>query len=79
MARVAAIACDYEDAIDLGRLRHDPLMKLAVGRCRERRSAGGWLAGAVVELGRAVGIPTPLNRAVADILALREAGTGRPA
>jgi 2-dehydropantoate 2-reductase len=38
-----------------------------------------WLAGAVVELGRAMGIPTPLNRAVADILALREAGASRPA
>jgi 2-dehydropantoate 2-reductase len=35
-----------------------------------------WLAGAVVELGRAAGVPTPLNRAVADILALREAGGG---
>jgi 2-dehydropantoate 2-reductase len=29
-----------------------------------------WLSGAVVELGRRAGIPTPLNRAVADILAL---------
>jgi 2-dehydropantoate 2-reductase len=29
-----------------------------------------WLSGAVVELGRKVGVPTPLNRAVADILAL---------
>ena len=38
-----------------------------------------WLAGAVVELGRAAGIDTPLNRAVADILALREAGAGGPA
>ena len=38
-----------------------------------------WLAGAVVELGRAAGIDTPLNRAVADILALREAGAGAPA
>jgi 2-dehydropantoate 2-reductase len=35
-----------------------------------------WLAGAVVELGGAAGVPTPLNRAVADILALREAGGG---
>jgi hypothetical protein len=35
MARVAAIACGYEDAIDLDRLRHDPLLKLAVGRCPE--------------------------------------------
>ena len=33
MARVSAIACGYKDAIDLDRLRHDPLMKLAVGRC----------------------------------------------
>jgi hypothetical protein len=35
MARVAAIACGYEDANDLDRLRYDPLMKLAVGRCPE--------------------------------------------
>ena len=33
MARVVAIACGHEDAIDLDRLRHDPLMKVAVGRC----------------------------------------------
>jgi 2-dehydropantoate 2-reductase len=33
-----------------------------------------WLAGAVVETGRARNVATPLNRAVADILALREAG-----
>ena len=32
-ARVAAIACGHKDAIDLDRLRHDPLMKIAVGRC----------------------------------------------
>src|SRR5204862_1929968 len=35
MARVSAIACGYEDANDLDQLRHDPLMKLAVGRCPE--------------------------------------------
>src|SRR5947199_10730806 len=35
MARVAAIACGHKDAIDLDQLRHDPLMKLAVGRCPE--------------------------------------------
>src|ERR1700686_1864863 len=35
MERVSAIACGHEDAIDLDRLRHDPLMKLAVGRCPE--------------------------------------------
>jgi hypothetical protein len=33
MSRVLAIACGHEDAIDLDRLRHDPLMKVAVGRC----------------------------------------------
>jgi hypothetical protein len=33
MARSSAIACGYEDAIDHDRLRHDPLMKVAVGRC----------------------------------------------
>ena len=33
MARVSAIACGYEDAIDLDWLRHDPLMKVVVGRC----------------------------------------------
>src|SRR3974377_605630 len=33
MARASAIACGYADAIDLDRLRHDPLMKVAVGRC----------------------------------------------
>lgn len=35
-----------------------------------------WLSGDVVELGRAKGIPTPLNRAIADILALH--AEGRP-
>ena len=40
MARASAIACGYEDAIDLDRLRHDPLMKVAVGRCPKPGSAG---------------------------------------
>jgi 2-dehydropantoate 2-reductase len=33
-----------------------------------------WLAGGVVELGQAKGVPTPLNRAIADILALHAEG-----
>ena len=33
-----------------------------------------WLSGGVVDLGQAKGVPTPLNRAIADILALREGG-----
>lgn len=39
-----------------------------------------WLSGGVVELGAVRGIPTPLNRAIADILALHMAGKdGNPA
>jgi 2-dehydropantoate 2-reductase len=34
-----------------------------------------WLAGAVVELGQRKGVPTPLNRAIADILALHAGGS----
>jgi 2-dehydropantoate 2-reductase len=33
-----------------------------------------WLSGTVVELGKQVGVPTPLNRAVTDILALYVGG-----
>lgn len=36
-----------------------------------------WLSGAVVEMGKKLGIPTPLNRAVSDILALYANGTPR--
>jgi hypothetical protein len=39
MGRAAAIACGYEDAIDFDRLRHDRLMKVAVGRCPESGAA----------------------------------------
>jgi hypothetical protein len=39
MARAAAIACGHKDAIDLDQLRHDPLMKLAVGRCPQSGAA----------------------------------------
>ena len=35
MSRVAAITCGYKDGNDLNRLRDDPLMKVAVGRCPE--------------------------------------------
>jgi 2-dehydropantoate 2-reductase len=33
-----------------------------------------WLSGGVVELGQAKGVPTPMNRAIADILALHAQG-----
>jgi 2-dehydropantoate 2-reductase len=37
-----------------------------------------WLSGGVVELGGAVKVPTPLNRAIADILTLRADGGDKP-
>lgn len=36
-----------------------------------------WLSGGVVELGNAVGVPAPLNRAIADILALHASGVSK--
>lgn len=36
-----------------------------------------WLAGGVVELGQGKGVATPLNRAIADILALHAGGAAR--
>jgi 2-dehydropantoate 2-reductase len=33
-----------------------------------------WLSGGVVQLGEKVGVPTPANRAVWDVLALHAAG-----
>jgi 2-dehydropantoate 2-reductase len=38
-----------------------------------------WLSGGVVELGSEVGVPTPLNRAIADILALPATGNRQQA
>ena len=38
-ARVLAIACGYEDGNDLDWLRHDPALKMAVGRCPETGAA----------------------------------------
>jgi hypothetical protein len=34
-ARVFGICCGYEDAIDHNALRHDPALKMAIGRCPE--------------------------------------------
>lgn len=38
-----------------------------------------WLSGVVVELGKTVGVPTPVNRAVTDILALHAGGRPKEA
>jgi len=37
-----------------------------------------WLSGGVVQLGREVGVPTPVNRAVWDVLALHAKGKRQP-
>jgi 2-dehydropantoate 2-reductase len=37
-----------------------------------------WLSGGIVELGQLKGVSTPLNRAIADILALHAAGDASP-
>jgi len=49
-------------------MHHD----LARGRPLEVR----WLSGGVADMGAKVGVPTPANRAVYDVLALYE--NGRP-
>ena len=41
---------------------------------RGNRLEVGWLSGGVVKLGQEKGVPTPLNRAIADILALHADG-----
>jgi 2-dehydropantoate 2-reductase len=41
---------------------------------RDNRLEVRWLSGGVVELGQTRGVPAPLNRAVADTLALRAGG-----
>lgn len=41
---------------------------------RGNRLEVAWLSGGVVKLGAAVGVPTPANRAVCDLLALHAAG-----
>lgn len=75
-AHGADLPADYADArlkladevaYDMTSSMHHDLQN---GRPLEVR----WLAGGVVELGQAKGVPTPLNRAVADILALHANG-----
>jgi 2-dehydropantoate 2-reductase len=41
-----------------------------------KRLEVSWLSGSVAQLGERTGVPTPMNRAVWDILALHEAGAG---
>ena len=54
--------------------RHD-LLDAPRPRARQPARSRRWLAGAVVAIGQKRGVPTPLNRAVADILALHANGS----
>ena len=42
---------------------------------RNKRLELKWLSGAVVDLGKTLGVPTPMNRAICDILALHANGS----
>ena len=53
---------------------HDMTSSMHHDLDRGNRLEVRWLSGGVVELGAAVHVPTPLNRAIADILALHAAG-----
>jgi 2-dehydropantoate 2-reductase len=58
-------------------LPHDMTSSMHHDLDRGRPLEVGWLSGGVVTLGDAVGVPTPVNRAVHDILVLHAGG--RPA
>jgi 2-dehydropantoate 2-reductase len=55
-------------------LAHDMTSSMHHDFERGNRLEVRWLSGGVVELGQRTGVPTPLNRAIADILALHAAG-----
>jgi 2-dehydropantoate 2-reductase len=59
-------------------LAHDMTSSMHHDLERGNRLEVRWLSGGVVELGRIVKVPTPLNRAIADILALRADGGDKP-
>jgi 2-dehydropantoate 2-reductase len=76
VARAVDLAADYAEqrlrladdvAWDMTSSMHHDLQ-------RGNRLEVQWLSGGVVQLGSEVGVPTPLNRAIADILALHAAG-----
>ena len=77
-ARVFGICCGYEDGIDHDALRHDPAIKMAVGRCPE---SGAALASQST-ISRFENAPTKkdavkLARVVADHFAARNAPSHR--
>jgi 2-dehydropantoate 2-reductase len=67
---------DYADvSLDLAdKVPHDMTSSMYHDLERGNPLEVRWLSGGVVELGQQKGIPTPLNRAIADILALHATG-----
>ncbi len=57
--------------------RGSKLPSLHVALAAGRRSEVGWLNGAVARYGRAAGVPTPVNRALADALTALSNGEAR--
>lgn len=84
MREVVAVArahgIDLPEDYAEGRLKHaDNLPHEMTSSMHHDLEAGRpleapWLAGGVVQLGRSLSVPTPLNRAIADVLALRASG-----
>ena len=60
-------------------LPHDMTSSMHHDLQRGRPLEVRWLSGGVAELGAAIGVPTPVNRAVRDILLLYAAGHGEGA
>src|ERR1700724_737739 len=70
-ARVTAIACGYEDAIDHNDLRHDPVMKIAVARGRE----GGAPRGSQSTISRLENAPSKTDAARLTVALVDQFGT----
>ena len=70
-ARVMAIACGHEDAIDHNDLRHDPLMKVAVGRCPE----SGAPLGSQSTISRLENAPSKIDAARLTVALVDQFGT----
>lgn len=76
LAHGVDLAPDYAD-VRLGfadEVAYDMTSSMHHDLERGHRLEVRWLSGGVVELGRQKGVPTPLNRAIADILALHAEG-----
>jgi 2-dehydropantoate 2-reductase len=79
LAHGVDIAPDFADSAmqRADTVAHDMTSSMAHDLQRGNPLEVRWLAGGVVELGKARGVPTPLNRAIADILAIYAEGAPR--